>query len=148
MVPLAGAYLLLVATARASASTTPPLDYEKHDLATAAEEGDVAAVEVMIDGGAAINEKDRSGRTALHHAARRGHLVVLETLLARGADIEARTATGYTALHEAAMHDQFESARILLNNGADKDAKTSGGHGVLTFGNNDFKEQFNKHTDL
>ena len=135
--------LLLVRTASASLP-----EYDKHDLATAAEAGDVGAVEVLINGGAAVNQKDRSGRTALHHAARKGHLDVLETLLKHGADIEARTTTGYTALHEAGVYDQLQSAKILLNYGADKDAKTSGGHSVLTFGNNEFRQQFKQHADL
>lgn len=149
MISVLVSLVLLAAARTGSGSSAPSLpDYEKHELATAAEDGDVAAVRALINGGAVVDQKDRSGRTALHHAARRGHIDVLELLLERGADTEARTATGYTALHEAGVHDQLESAKILLKNGADKEAKTSGGHGVLTFGSSDFKEQVAKHTDL
>jgi ankyrin repeat protein len=149
MVPLFVSLQVAAATTTGSGASAASLpEYEKHELATAAEAGDVAAVRALIDGGAVVDQKDRSGRTALHHAARRGHLDVLELLLEHGADTEARTATGYTALHEAGVHDQFESAKILLNHGADKEAKTSGGHGVLTFGSSDFKEQVAKHADL
>eukprot|EP01046_Picozoa_sp_COSAG06_P040684 COSAG06_NODE_4950_length_3837_cov_4.204655_2_plen_162_part_00 len=138
---------LLAVVTTAGAQTRFQHNYEKHDLAKAAEEGDLATVHALLDGEVNVDLKDPSGRTALHHAARMGHVHVLEALLERGADTEARTATGYTALHEASMHDQFGSARVLLENGADKEAKTSGGHGVLTFGQQEFKEKFKKHTE-
>ena len=72
---------------------------------------------------------------------------LLMSVISCTVDVHARSNEGYTALHEASMHDQFGSARVLLENGADKEAKTSGGHGVLTFGQQEFKEKFKKHTE-
>ncbi|MGA2927388.1 MAG: ankyrin repeat domain-containing protein [Solirubrobacteraceae bacterium] len=58
---------------------------------TAAEAGDVVAVELMLDLGIPIDARNEGhGATALHVAAHSGSVQTVRLLLARGADIDAR----------------------------------------------------------
>jgi hypothetical protein len=67
---------------------------EAATIVTAAEAGDAAAVEVMLDAGLRIDAREGGhGATALHAAAHAGSVETVTLLLARGADIEARDAT-------------------------------------------------------
>jgi ankyrin repeat protein len=59
----------------------------------AAETGSTAAVELMLDLGAAVGARGGDGGTALHAAAYSGSAAIVRLLLDRGADIEARDTT-------------------------------------------------------
>jgi ankyrin repeat protein len=100
-------------------------------IVTAAEAGDAAAVELMLDVGIPIDTRDEGhGATALHVAAHSGSVPTVRMLLARGADIEARDRVfGGNALAWAAVGsgerpasapdpDWTEVVRILLDAGA------------------------------
>ena len=49
--------------------------------------------DVQLDGGAAVDETDEDGSTALIAAAWSGHVHVVDALLARGARVEAKNNT-------------------------------------------------------
>jgi hypothetical protein len=56
----------------------------------------IGAVRALLDGGADVNGRGRSGETALMMAAGYGYTPIVELLLERGADTRARTPDGAT----------------------------------------------------
>ena len=96
-------------------------------LIDAARNGDVAAVQTLLAGGADANAAQGDGMTALHWAAERGHAVVADLLLSAGATVEAKTRIGsYTPLHLASRAGHSSIATALLDAGADPHATTTG----------------------
>lgn len=93
------------------------------ELHKAAESGHVAAVRLLLDGGADVAAKDSFKWTALHPAAKSGHETVARLLLEEGADVAAKDCMGRTALHWAAENGHEAVVRLLLENGADVAAK-------------------------
>ncbi|MDY6853078.1 MAG: ankyrin repeat domain-containing protein [Thermodesulfobacteriota bacterium] len=65
-------------------------------LIRAAHQGDVAAMEKLLDQGADINEFSLGSDPPLHMAAKRGDLRMVSFLLDRGADIDIKTFGGLT----------------------------------------------------
>ncbi len=63
----------------------------------AAEADGVKLVTLLLDKGAAIEEADNRGRTALMIAAERGHEAIADLLMARGAATDRRDRAGLTA---------------------------------------------------
>ncbi len=61
-----------------------------------------------------INEKDSSGRTALHFAAENGHIDIMKLLLEKGALIY-RSFKGDSPFHEAALNGHINCMDILLS---------------------------------
>jgi uncharacterized protein len=61
----------------------------------------LAAAQVLLDAGAAVNARDRNGRSALHAAAAQGYSDVVKLLVERGADIGAKDADGVTPVDAA-----------------------------------------------
>jgi ankyrin repeat protein len=70
----------------------------------------VSAVQALLDGGANINETDRSGQTALHGAASWGWNDVVKTLADRHANLLAKDGRGRTAA-DVAMGGASASGR-------------------------------------
>ena len=60
----------------------------------AAQEGDVATLERLLDQGWAVDSRDKYGGTALHWAAGKGRVQSVELLLQRNADAHARLYKG------------------------------------------------------
>jgi len=58
-------------------------------LLIAAHHRDIESVEILLERGADINEKDEYGRTPLHHAATIGNAEVIKILIDSGADTRA-----------------------------------------------------------
>ncbi len=81
--------------------------------------------------GAAVNVRDRSGRTPLHHAALGGHVGVVDFLRSRGADLNAMDDRGETPLHAAARRFKTPVAEVLLAGGAAVDARNKAGQTPL-----------------
>jgi ankyrin repeat protein len=105
----------------------------------AAETGDLAGVQVVLDKGVDVNAKDEFGRTPLHLPSQNGHIEVVELLIAKGADVNAKTKNGDTALHYAVSNDRNEIVELLIAEGADVNAKTNigttplhGAHNIKT----------------
>jgi hypothetical protein len=101
-------------------------------LVGAARNGDVAALQKLLDAGADINESGLSGNCngpALAHAAYYCHPEAVRYLVKRGADIEAVGAMmgGNRPLHLAAGSDCVEAVKILLDGGADLHARAMRG---------------------
>jgi ankyrin repeat protein len=102
-------------------------------LCWAAENGHLAAVQLLADEKADITSKDKRGFTALQSAARFGHKPVIQLLLQKGAFIEEKDDKGRTALALAAEWGHTEVARLLLDKKADITAEDSGGWTPLHF---------------
>ena len=91
-----------------------------------------AAIEAIVKyAGVNINEVDKLGHSALHHAAMDGNEKNLKLLLRLGADINLATKDGQTALHEAIMFDQIGAVKILLNAGANVNQPNNDGWTAL-----------------
>jgi pectate lyase len=70
-------------------------------LDVAARVGVLAKVKGLIEKGTDINEKDVSGKTALHYAVEYGHKDVVEWLIDNGANVNAKDKDGNTPAHIA-----------------------------------------------
>jgi ankyrin repeat protein len=81
-------------------------------LAWACARGLLQDVAALVSQGAAVNGRDRRGRTPAHFAAARAHAPVLEYLAGRGCDLEAEDARGRTAAHYAALSDVAVDAAL------------------------------------
>lgn len=115
---------------------TPPL----HE---AVEEGDLAKVKALVEGGADVNKiasppgKSSDGRTPLHLAARHRSIDIVEYLIANGAKPNVTTPRMFnTPLHDAASNEWSEGtqiAGILIARGAKIDARNHDGYTPLHF---------------
>jgi ankyrin repeat protein len=85
----------------------------------------------LLENGAAINAKSRSGATALHEAAKNGSEAAARLLIENRADIAAKDVSGATALPEAAKCGQEGVTRLLIKNGADIAADDASGMTAL-----------------
>jgi ankyrin repeat protein/virulence-associated protein VapD len=100
-------------------------------LHLAAESADADIVELLLDKGAGIDEKDDEyGFTALHSAARFGNKDIAELLINKGANINARDKQGHTPLYIAVHHDH-KVAELLVDKGADGTIKVESGQTLL-----------------
>jgi cell division septation protein DedD len=94
----------------------------------AAESGDVAKLQQLIDSGVKVDElRKGDSATALDVASYAGKLNAVETLVKDGADIDAHTAAGYTPLHLAALKGHVDVVDFLLKHGAEIDAISADG---------------------
>jgi len=105
-------------------------DDERAAIFRAAEHGETATVDLMLDLGFPLETRGDDGGTALHAAAYNGSAQTVRLLLDRGADIEARdTSWNDTPLGWAAVGsgerprtnnagDWIETVRTLLEHGA------------------------------
>ena len=88
-------------------------------LFAAARLGCEAEARALVDRGAAIDAKDREGKTALAKAAEADKLPLIRLLLERGANVNARAVDGSTPLFYAAEQDRGAVVALLLERGAD-----------------------------
>jgi len=99
------------------------------DLAEAAQNGDVAALKLLLDQQRdAVNLPDARGYTPLHYVAYGGHLDAVRFLLDIGADVTAVSLDPLrnTPLHAAASSGHAEVVRLLLAAGAQLEALQTG----------------------
>ncbi|MFI7643049.1 ankyrin repeat domain-containing protein [Nonomuraea sp. NPDC049400] len=95
------------------------------DLVPAAAAGETEQVRRLLDGGAAPDEPDEDGATALYRAAVQGNAGIVRMLLAAGAD-PGRESTGDSEglpLCAAACWGHTETVIALLDAGADPDRR-------------------------
>jgi uncharacterized protein len=91
----------------------------------AAERGDAARVQQLLDQGADIDKRTFAyGLTPLISAAGAGNTNVVALLLSKGANPNAPSAIGWTALMAAAWNGHAECVRMLLEHGADVTRRT------------------------
>jgi ankyrin repeat protein len=95
-------------------------------LMGAVQYGSDAMILFLLEKGAKVNARDKSGNTALLLAARHRPRSVVEALLAHGAEINARNKKGETALSRAAEGNN-DVLKLLLERGADIDAARDNG---------------------
>ena len=96
-------------------------------LVDAAAEQDMAAVRVLVAGGADVNERRPDGATALLWASHWDDVETARLLLAAGADADAADDHGVTPLERAAENASLVMVETLLAAGARADvAQTSG----------------------
>ena len=100
-------------------------------LMVAAESGNRATAQVLLDQKALVEARDGNNRMALHLAAANGHGHIVELILDRGADMEAKENNKQTALHLAAANGHNLVVQLLIDRGADKEAKNNEGQTAL-----------------
>jgi ankyrin repeat protein len=87
-------------------------------LISAAERGDLPAIDALLARKALPDVRDSCDWTPLMKAALEGHQVAVERLLAAGADPQGEDKGGYTAMMLAASNNHAEIVSLLLANGA------------------------------
>lgn len=63
------------------------------------QEGHIAAMEILIENGALIDDQDSYGCTPLFIASQEGRIDAMKLLLKHGADVDKRRDMGCTALY-------------------------------------------------
>ncbi len=97
------------------------------ELASAAERGDLSAVERLLEEGASVENRDDSGRTALVAAAYENHLEVARKLIEAGADVNVKDDTEQSAylISTSEVGNDPRLLRLTLRNGADVESLDS-----------------------
>ena len=108
-----------------TASKSKPTQLD-HDLMAAAEAGDVAAVQQLVEKGANVDTRIRGDGTALIIAARHGQLPMVEQLLQLGADVDKPSRGDGNPLIAAAVSGHDDVIQRLLAAGAEVDAVVAG----------------------
>ena len=96
------------------------------DLPQAAQAGDTAAVERLLDLGLAVDAVDHKGCSALLRACGGGFVPLVRLLLQRGADAALPAGSGATCLSAALSMQHAEVLRVLLEHGANPDQTLPG----------------------
>ena len=120
---LVAAAVLSIAGTVAFAETPPLVD--------AAKQGDAAAVEVLLGGGASVAAAAPDGATALHWASHHDDVGTVVRLLEAGADVNAATDLGVTPLWAASQNGSAALAAMLLEAGADPNRALLAGESPL-----------------
>lgn len=93
------------------------------ELRSAAYNGDIDKVRLLLQKGADVNAADKDGTTPLHVAISKGNAVVVRQLLAIGANVHAADKNGMRPLHTAAQRGDLNMVNLLLAKGANAYAK-------------------------
>ena len=101
------------------------------ELMNAAKDGNLQAVQAVVQRGADVGERSNKGKRALMFAASEGHLDVARWLVEQGADVNAADNYGTTALIVAATAGHHEIVKLLLEHGADIHARDDSGGAPL-----------------
>lgn len=80
-------------------------------------------VQVLLDRGAWINQRNDVEQTACHIAAERGHLAALNVLIARGANLALPDSEGAPPLYAAFSRDHADCCHALVVAGAPLDGE-------------------------
>lgn len=102
-------------------------------LHSAAEEGQLDVVKMLLGMDADLSQQDENGRTALMYAAEEGQTSVVQLLVEKGAKVNQQDKNGRTALSYAAGERQTEVVRFLLDRGADVNLLDHNGNSALDF---------------
>ncbi len=93
----------------------------------AAKTGNVRAVKGHLEKGAKINDRDRSGGTALSLASLAGQTEMVQYLISEGADVNTRNNDGNSALHGAAFLGRTDVVKLLLDGKASVNIRNNEG---------------------
>jgi ankyrin repeat protein len=83
-------------------------------------QGDVEAMQALVEGGAEINVSGDMGSTPLHDAVQGGHLEAVQFLLEHGADPNVKDEFGHTPLDWASLEGRPEVIELLKKNKSDR----------------------------
>ena len=116
-------------------SVASAVDYRKlaFEMLDAAKEGNIEAVEALLEKKVPIESRNRFGNTALIYAVRGGHGVLVKNLVDAGASVNKSNLSGKTPLMEAAIKGNMGLARYLVEQKADVNAKTIENFNALIF---------------
>ena len=102
------------------------------DLHKAAAGNNAAQIETLLQGGARVDARDASGRTALLVATHADAVDAARALIAAGADVNAKDNIEDTPYLYAAAEGRLEILRLTLAAGADlKSVNRYGGTGLI-----------------
>ena len=91
----------------------------QHVIHFAARNGNIAAIEKLVELGADINAKDNHEMVALHLATEYNRISAIEKLVELGADVNAKAKDGSTPLHLATEYNRISAIEKLVGLGAD-----------------------------
>ncbi len=101
------------------------------ELLTAAADGDIDRMKVLLDKGVAVNAKNPDGWTALMIGASQGSVDMVKLLLDHGADVNEKNSKGQTPLIFAAHWGHQEIVSLLVGRGAAVNAQMHDGWTAL-----------------
>src|SRR5688572_28658565 len=95
--------------------------FQREQLHRAAQDGDLARVNDLIERKYPVNRFDDLGMTPLHYAVQDNRVEVANRLIEAGANVNAHDERriGNTPLSEHARKCSFEMAKVLIDAGAD-----------------------------
>uniref|UniRef100_A0A4W3J782 Probable protein S-acyltransferase 23 n=1 Tax=Callorhinchus milii TaxID=7868 RepID=A0A4W3J782_CALMI len=76
-------------------------------------------MDILLEAGVWLDERDHRGCTALIIAAQYGHITLCCYLMGKGASLQMCDHEGDSALHWAAFHGHCELTRLLIYSGFD-----------------------------
>ena len=115
---------------RNGSSVEPRGDVQNIPLHSAAFNGDLEVVQILLEYGVDVDCPDEFSRTPLNYASQNGHrndARVARLLIERGADTNTRSYEGGTPLHCASVYGRIEIARLLIEHGANVEVKNDYG---------------------
>jgi len=124
-------------------------DYDLTPLHHATVKRDVELVKSLLEEGADVDSRDKTGRTALHIAASAGHIDIVKLLLAKGARLDIRDNAGRAPIHYGAeglygganpQKWSVEMVRLLMDAGADINVQDDIGWTPLHYAARGFKQ--------
>ena len=103
----------------------------------AAQNGDIAILQYLVENGADIKAQDTiHSRAVLHFAAENGNLECVKYLAEHGADLLDKDAYGATALHYAAEKNHLDVIKYLVSKKMDYTAKDTRGWTAMHYAAN------------
>jgi Ankyrin repeats (many copies) len=109
-------------------------------LFNAAQNGDLAAVKMLVAAGADLNATNDNGWTPLHWASKEGHEGIVAKLIAAGANVNARNVNDKTPLHLASYEGREGIVATLIAAGANVNAADKNGKTPLGWASYDGRE--------
>lgn len=100
-------------------------------LHSAAYDGHVEMIKLLISRGTNVNLLNHDNSTPLHVAAMEGRLEVAKLLISKGAKVNVRNYDDYTPLWYAVDAGSVEITKLLIDNGAKMDVDICDGMAVL-----------------
>jgi ankyrin repeat protein len=125
-----------------SSSTATTLTQTELELLAAAQNGNLAKVQDIINKDSSIIEtRDKYERTPLYLAAKHGHLEVVQFLIGKNASVESKNNDGATPLWIASQEGQNAVVQCLIDKHAKTNIKILGGQTPLHIASADGRTQ-------
>jgi len=100
----------------------------ENNLIETAKSGETTLVQQLVEDGADVNCRDKTGQTPLHHACYFGHFDIVKHLVENGANVNIEVPERLlTPLHAATMNGDIKIVKYLVDNGANINAKDDEG---------------------